>query len=169
MGRPKSRTPPEKELLLALLDEAFERKAWHGPNLRGSLRGVTAREAAWRPGPGRHNVWELALHAAYWKYAVRRMLTGERRGSFPEKGSNWFRRPAAATAKSWRSDVALLVGEHRKLRRAAAAVPAPALGKRVRGSKYRTSTLIYGVATHDLYHAGQIQLLKALQRKRHDS
>ena len=67
---------------LSLLDEAFERKAWHGPNLRGTLRGVTAEVAAWRPGAGRHNVWELCVHAAYWKYAVRRMLTGEKRGSF---------------------------------------------------------------------------------------
>jgi hypothetical protein len=166
MARPAA---PEKALLLALLDEAFERKAWHGPNLRGSLRGVTVREAAWRPGPGRHNIWELAVHATYWKYAVRRMLTGERRGSFSEKGSNWFRRPAGATAKAWRGDVARLVGEHRKLREAAAAVPASALGARVSGSKYRTATLIYGIASHDLYHAGQIQLLKTLQRKRHDS
>jgi hypothetical protein len=167
MALPKSRTAPEKELLLALLDEAFERKAWHGPNLRGSLRGVTAREAAWRPGPGRHNIRELALHAAYWKYAVRRMLTGERRGSFPETGSNWFPRPGAATAKAWRSDVAVLLDEHRKLRQAAAAVPAAALGKRVRGSKYSTAKLLYAIASHDLYHAGQIQLLKAIQRKRH--
>ena len=67
------------DLLLALLDEAFERKAWHGPNLKGALRGITAREAAWRPAPGSHNIWELVLHAAYWKYAVRRMLTGQKR------------------------------------------------------------------------------------------
>jgi hypothetical protein len=81
------------ELLLGLLDEAFERKAWHGPNLRGSLRGLDAKAAAWRPGPGRHNIWETAVHAAYWKYAVRRRLTGEKRGSFARGGSNWFRCP----------------------------------------------------------------------------
>ncbi len=45
-------------LLLALLDEAFDHKAWHGTNLRGSLRGLSARAAAWRPAAGRHNVWE---------------------------------------------------------------------------------------------------------------
>ncbi len=166
---PRSRRRPVSAAawLLSILDEAFERKAWHGPNLRGSLRGVTAREAAWRPGPGRHNIWELAMHAAYWKYAVRRMLTGEKRGSFPEKGSNWFRRPVSPTEGAWRSDQKLLAAEHRKLRNAAAAVPAAALGGRVRGSQYRRATLIYGIAHHDLYHAGQIQLLKTLQRKRH--
>ena len=51
-------------VLFDFIDEAFDKKSWHGPNLRGSLRGVTAQQAAWRPGPDRHNIWELALHAA---------------------------------------------------------------------------------------------------------
>ena len=58
--------------MLALLDEAYEKKTWRGPNLKQSLKGVAAEEAAWRPGPGRYNIWEVTLHAAYWKYAVRR-------------------------------------------------------------------------------------------------
>jgi len=66
-----------KPAILALIDEAFDKTSWHGPNLRGSIRGVDAGLAAWRPAPGRHNIWELTLHAAYWKYAVRRRLTGE--------------------------------------------------------------------------------------------
>jgi hypothetical protein len=53
-------------MLLALLDEAFEKQSWHGPNLRGSLRGLSAADAARRPARGRHNVWEVAVHAAYW-------------------------------------------------------------------------------------------------------
>jgi hypothetical protein len=159
----------ELSLLLLILDEAFVRKAWQGANLSGSLRGVTASEAAWRPAPGRHNIWELALHAAYWKYAVRRMLTGEKRGSFPRKGSNWFERPvsaAEATAKAWQTDLALLVSEHRRLREAVASLPAAALSRRPRGSKYATSTMVYGIASHDVYHTGQIQILKVLQRKK---
>ena len=93
-----SRTARDSEtaLLLDLLAEAFERKSWHGTNLRGSFRGMTAAEAAWRAGEGRPNAWELALHTAYWKYVVRRKLTGEKRGSFALEGSNWFRRPAGA-------------------------------------------------------------------------
>jgi len=70
---------PEVRLLLDLLDEAFDKKSWHGPNLRGSLRGVTPELAAWRPRPRGHNIWELTLHAAYWKYVVRRRITGSRR------------------------------------------------------------------------------------------
>ncbi len=153
-------------LLLEILDQAFDKKAWHGTNLRGSLRGLSAREAAWRPAPGRHNIWELALHAAYWKYAVRRMLLGEKRGSFVRKGSNFFASPERPTEKAWRADVALLAAEHRRLRSAAAAVADAALTRRPPGSKHPAATLLYGIASHDLYHAGQIQVLKALQRKR---
>ncbi len=143
-------------LLLQMLDEAFEKKTWHGPNLKGSLRGVTAEDAAWRPAPGRHNIWELAVHAAYWKYAVHRRLRGGPRGSFALRGSNWFARPAVRNEKAWREDRALLLREHRKLRQA---VADPGGEKQLR-ARLR---MIFGVAFHDVYHAGQIQLLKKLR------
>ena len=147
MKQPKT----QNAFLLELLDEAYDLPAWHGPNLRNSLRGVTARQAAWRPRPGRHNIWEVAVHAAYWKYAVRRRLLGGKRGSFALKGSNWFERPDSATEEEWRADLALLEEEHRKLRETVAGLPAAA-----------KTRLIYGIAFHDVYHAGQIQVLKRL-------
>jgi uncharacterized damage-inducible protein DinB len=151
------------ELLLGLLDEAFDKKAWHGPNLRGAVRGLSAEQAAWRPGPGRHNIWETALHAAYWKYAVRRRLTGEKRGSFALPGSNWFERPSGLPSEpAWRHDVALLVAEHRKLREVVAALPARRLREKSARSRYSNLALVRGVAAHDIYHAGQVQLLKRL-------
>ena len=156
----------ETALLLRLIDESYERKAWQGPNLRGSLRGLTAQAAGWRPRRNGHNIWELVLHAAYWKYAVWRMLAGEKRGAFPSKGSNWFVRPVSPTARAWRKDIALLDEQHRRLRRAVEGLPAAALGRRPRGSKYDAATLVYGVASHDVYHTGQIQLIKRLWRER---
>ncbi len=159
---------PEIALLRALLEESYEKKAWQGPNLRGSLRGVTAAQAAWRPAPGRHSIWELAVHAAYWKYAVRRKLTGEKRGAFPGKGSNWFSRPAGAKPdeKAWKADLALLDAEHRRLMAAAAALSPAALARKPRGSRVTVAGLLYGVASHDVYHTGQIQLLKRLWKDR---
>src|SRR6476660_3529711 len=106
--------------LLLSIDEAFDKKTWHGTNLRGSLRGVTEAQAAWRPGPQRNNIWELALHAAYWKYVVRRRLTGEKRGSFVLKGSNFFERPVEQTEAAWSHDIEILVAEHTALRRVVA-------------------------------------------------
>ena len=154
----------EVSILLGLLDEAFERKAWHGPNLRGSIRGLGAKEAAWRPAPGRHNVWELAVHAAYWKYAVRRRLTGDKRGSFPLEGSNWFERPGpeGATDAAWRADLGVLVSEHRRLRGVVAGLTTKDLVRKPpRG--LTGLVLVRSVAAHDVYHAGQIQLLKRLR------
>ncbi len=155
----------EVGLLLEIIDQAYERRAWHGTNLRGSIRGLTAEQAAWRPGSKRHNIWEITVHAAYWKYAVRRRLLGEKRGSFPLKGSNWFRRPFENTAEAWRADVALLDETHRSMREAIAGISPSQLHKIQGNTQYRYAQLIYGIASHDLYHAGQIQLLKRLQQK----
>src|ERR1043166_3517437 len=94
-------------LLLQLIDQGYDKKSWHGPNLRGSLRGMSARLAAVRPAADRHSLAEIALHAAYWKYTVRRRLRGEKRGSFPLKGSNWFARGDVFSEEAWQSDVAL--------------------------------------------------------------
>ena len=154
----------EVRQLLGILDAAYDRTSWHGTNLRGSVRGVTARQASWRPAPGRHNISELVVHAAYWKYAALRRLTGGKRGSFPLQGSNWFARDDPPSEQRWRDDVGLLDQMHRSLRAAVAALPARALGHTPRGSKVSALALLTGVAAHDLYHAGQIQLLKRLQK-----
>ena len=147
-------------LLLDMLDEAFEKKSWHGPNLRGSIRGVKARQAAWRVAPGRHNIWELVLHAAYWKYVARRRITGEKRGSFVIAGSNFFERPIELSEAAWKADINILVEEHRRLRHSVAQLP-PELQKDTKQWR-ATLHLIRGVAAHDLYHAGQIRLLRRL-------
>jgi hypothetical protein len=151
--------------LLVQLDQAFDRRSWHGTNLRGSLRGVSLRDAAWRPAPGRHNIWELAVHAAYWKYAVRRRLTDEGRGSFPLEGANWFERPEQATAAAWSTDLALLREQHRLLRQAVSSCDGQDLLEPASGGQTSRFDLIAGVIAHDLYHAGQIQLLKRLMRR----
>ncbi len=155
---------PKDELhgLLSTMDEAFERKAWHGPNLRGSIRGLSAADAAWRPAEDRHSIWELVVHAAYWKYAVRRRLSGEKRGSFSSKGSNWFSRPDVPSEAAWREDVSLLLAEHRRLMEAAAALDPRRLHAPSRGSRGTPAALLRGIAFHDVYHAGQIQLLKRM-------
>ena len=153
---------PEISLLLRIIDEAYEKKAWHGPNLRGSIRGLDAQRTAWRPGPNRHNIWEIVVHTAYWKYIVRRRMLGERRDSFPLKGSNWFVRPTSFVEKAWRDDIALLEDMHRKMRSAVSAFSPKDLQKIPRGSKVSNASIIYGIALHDVYHAGQIQLLKRL-------
>lgn len=142
-------------LLLDMLDAAYERNGWHGTTLRGALRRLDPALALRRPQPGRHNIWELAVHAAYWKYAVRRRLTGLKRGSFPLTGSNWFPSPDNLDAAGLRDLLELLDEEHERLRTAIAALPAIPPSGTLR-------EMLYGIAAHDLYHTGQIQLVKRL-------
>jgi DinB family protein len=152
------------DLLLDVYDQAFDQRAWHGTPLWGSIRGLTPRAALWRPGVGRHNIWEIVLHTAYWKYIVRRRLTRDAALSFPRAGINWPALPARPDVVAWRRDRALLQEQHRLLRAALARVPAAQLRARGWRSRWTTAQHIYGIASHDLYHAGQIQLLKALRQ-----
>src|SRR6266704_3493775 len=117
-------------LLLAVYDQAFDHKAWHGTPLWGAIRGVSPRDALWRPGRRRHNIWEIVLHTAYWKYIVRRRLTRDPGLAFPRAGSNWPALPPQPDAAAWRRDTALLKEQHRLLRAAIARFPAARLGAR---------------------------------------
>jgi hypothetical protein len=155
---------PELVQLLKVVDAAYDQRSWHGPNLRGSLRGVTPSQAAWRPAPRRHNIWELTVHAAYWKYVAVRRLTGAKRGSFTLKGSNWFDRSGTPTAAQWREDLALLEQCHHAFRDVVTSLAPGDLSRTPPGAEFDNFGLVTGVAAHDLYHAGQIQLLKRMMR-----
>jgi hypothetical protein len=152
---------PEIAPLLDLLDEAFDKKSWHGPNLRSAIRGVEARHAAWRIQPDAHNIWEYTLHAAYWKYVVRRNITGEKRGGFVLPGSNFFVRPQELNEAAWKKDVEILIDQHQDLRRAVLGLSRDPNPKRWSAKLH----MIRGAAAHDLYHAGQIRLLRRFCRE----
>jgi uncharacterized damage-inducible protein DinB len=145
------------QVLLANLDAAYQKHGWHGPTLRGALRGLRAEDVSWRPANGRHNIWELTVHAAYWKYVARRRLTGTRGGKFRMPGSNFIPAPAVIDDASWQEVLRVLDDEHRLLRQAIAALTDAEL------RDPKKQRLVYGVAAHDVYHAGQIQLVKRLR------
>jgi hypothetical protein len=137
--------------LLALLDEAFDKPAWHGPNLMSSISRLDPRTASRQVIKGRKTIWEQVLHAAYWKQRVLNQLVGTQR--FPRSPSNWPGVPEPATADAWRADVALLVEIQGKLRAAVASLRDDQLTPKL-------LKFIRGAALHDIYHTGQINLLK---------
>lgn len=157
-----ARPPAEIRILLDLLDRSYDHEAWHGPNLKGSVRRVSAEVARWRPGPARHSIAEQVLHASYWKYTVRRRIRGGRRGSFAIRGSNWFPVGPDLDEGRWRDHLRMLEEEHRELRLAVAELEPGRLGEVPQGSRFDLEGLISGIAAHDAYHAGQIQLLRRL-------
>jgi hypothetical protein len=154
--------------ILNLLRPKKGTRLWYGgATAAGSLRGVGCEEAAWRPAPERHSIWALVLHLAYWKYAVRRILEDSPRGVFARKPSNWPAVPAEADEAAWKKDRGLLGAEQEKLLAVVRAFGSRRLDEIAPGSgRYRYIDLMFGVATHDLYHTGQIQLVRRLYRGR---
>ena len=130
-----------------------------------SRRVSSARVAAWRPAPGRNSIWLLTVHSAYWKYRIHRLLTDAPPRAFEKAGSNFFPAPEPenATEDVWAEDRALLGVWHRRLRGVVAAFDPARLDQPSGRSGRSYRDLILGGAAHDLYHAGQIQLLKRLQ------
>ncbi len=146
------------------LNEAFRGPAWHGPALLPALRGVDDGLANWRPAAGRHNIREIVVHAAYWKHIVRRRITGDRTETFPYPGRNWFASPGARASQGWREDVRLLVAAHEALVAAVEQMSDRAATRIVHAGQTAAFN-IRGIGAHDVYHAGQIQLIKALRRR----
>jgi hypothetical protein len=157
-------TTTQLDTIIDLLDPPKGRRLWYGgATAHGALRGISPEAAAWKSSPERLCIWELTLHIAYWKYAVRRLLDGSPKGGFPRQPSNWPAVPARPNSDSWKKDRALLLSEHRTLVVCARTFEEKRLSEYAPGSKTWTfADLLYGVVTHDVYHVGQIQLLKRL-------
>ena len=151
--------------LRGLLEEAYRTTAWHGPNLKAALRGVSLRHAIWRPRPGRPCVWGLLLHCAFWKHRVRMRILGADE-PFARAGAYFPHLPSQTDAKHWRADVRLLDREHAALLDVLDALPPRALDRRSRGHRQTPREMLVGIALHDTYHAGQIRALRKLAEAR---
>jgi len=164
-------TPRTAQVLsTAVITGAF-RKGWQGPTLLGSLRGLTVDQLLWRPAPKRKCVWEQALHAAYWKYAVARIIAHAAEDGphtvpgFPRSPSNWPRLPARPDQKAWKQDLSLLKIYQKHLERVVGALTDEALAQPPSPKhKHPTAFYVAGAAAHDAYHCGQVQLMKRLMR-----
>lgn len=156
------------DLLSWNLQPGSGQRNWHGgPSPFTALRGVDAEQAVWRPGRRRKSVWALALHIAYWKYTVLRHLEPTPGPRFPRSPSNWPAPPAKADPEAWSRDVGLLREQHERLVAAVARMPTTALDRiPPAGRRWTYGQLVLGIAAHDAYHTGQIQLMKKLWQER---
>ncbi len=147
------------EFLADQFERAYRGAAWHGPGLREVLAGVTAEQAAAKPAPGAHSIWELVNHAGAWIGAVRRRLGGEALDLSAEQ--DWPIVDGGGEA-GWQQTLAALDDEQRRLREAIGALPLEGLRAHVPGTEYSVRFMLEGVIQHNLYHAGQIAMLKKL-------
>lgn len=156
------------DYILQALDPQSGKSLWYGgPTPSGSLRGVSVKDALWKPDKKRHSIWELALHIAYWDYAVRNKLTGGDSGKFPRTPSNWPKVDLDSGEKEWKEDKKLLSNEHNLLVEAIKNFDTSKIDKRVpKSTKWTYADLLMGAVTHNVYHTGQIILMKRLYKSK---
>jgi len=139
------------------LRRAFDGSAWHGPALLELLKDVDAATAAAKPLADVHSIWELVLHIAAWDDAGLRRLSGEK---WQPVGLLNFPHMTTVTEGAWRKAVAATKRTHVTLVKTVEALPESRLWERVPGKRYDFYHLLHGIAQHELYHAGQIAILK---------
>jgi uncharacterized damage-inducible protein DinB len=151
----------ESALIADQLRRAFQGDAWHGPALLELLQDVDAATAAAKPLLNVHSIWELVLHIAAWDDAACRRLAGEK---WQPKGIANFPHVPKPTEAAWRKSIALAKRTHDFLVKTVASLPESRLRERVPGKRYDFYFMLHGVAQHELYHAGQIAILKKAGR-----
>ena len=142
---------------------------WHGPSVLDALEGVTASMAAARPVPGAHSIWELVLHISAWRGEVVRRINGGQAGD-PVEG-DWPVVPEATEA-NWEAALERLQRSHEDVIAAVRSMPRAQLEELVKddrdpalGTGLTFYTTVHGLAHHDVYHAGQMALLKKALRE----
>ena len=144
------------------LRRAFDGNAWHGPALLELLEDVDAATAAAKPLPDVHSIWELVLHVRAWDNAGLRRLKGE---PAKLKGKANFPPVSETTESTWKEAVAATVRTHETLVETIAGLSDKRLRDQVPGKPYDFYHLFHGIAQHELYHAGQIAILKKVQTR----
>lgn len=139
------------------MKRAFEGPAWSGPSVLEALEGVTAARAARRPIRGAHSIWEIALHIAVWQDVVRRRALGEKFN--PTDAQDW---PAVKvkTQAAWSAALRKLKSTHKALREVLATYDDARLDVPMVPGGSTAYVQFHGAIQHDLYHAGQIAVLK---------
>lgn len=140
------------------LRRAFDGDAWHGPALLELLADVDAATAAAHPLPDVHSIWELVLHITAWDDAVNRRIVN--RKALTLRDAENFPPVTDKSAAAWKKAVVHLKKAHKDLLRTVLSLSDSRLTERVPGKKYNIYFMLHGVAQHELYHAGQIAILK---------
>jgi uncharacterized damage-inducible protein DinB len=149
----------EIERIQDQLKRAYKGNAWHGPSVCEALAGVTAEQAHARPLANAHSIWELVRHIAVWEDVGRRRLEGNRAQIEISSPEDWPP-PDDTSEVAWEQAKASLDRGHQALVEAIARVPEARLNEPILEGMSTVYVTLHGVIQHDLYHAGQIAMLK---------
>jgi len=151
----------ELERIRDQFQRAFAGEAWHGPSVMALLDGVTAVQAAAHPIPGAHSIWELTMHIAAWEGACRRRLQGDQAQISDAEN---FPKIEDSSEEAWQATKQQLVENHKALLEAISAADESRLDRPIIVDATTPFSSVYvtlhGGVQHDLYHAGQIAILK---------
>jgi uncharacterized damage-inducible protein DinB len=157
-------TETEITRIIDELDREHAGDAWHGTPLRQLLSEIDYSQASTRTFDGVHTIWEIVLHMTAWKNEVRRRLGGAPAGT-PTEGD--WPAPAPANAQTWCEAVDALEDAHRALIGVISRTPESLLYTATNDARDPASgggvsyyVLLHGIVQHDVYHSGQIALLK---------
>ena len=149
----------EIERILDQLKRAYEGNAWHGPSVKEVLDGITAAQAHARPLASAHSIYELVRHIAVWEDVGRRRLQGDPAEVVVSSPEDWPP-PDDISEAAWEQTKAALDRGHRALVDAISRVSEARLDEPILAGKSSVYVTLHGVIQHDLYHAGQIAMLK---------
>lgn len=150
------------------LARAFDGDAWSGPSLLATLQSVSAGRAAARPLPRAHSIWEIVLHLTTWIDVVRQRVATRQRPPVPDN-ADWPAQPIAPDEPQWQQALEQLRTAHARLLMEVAALTDDALDMPIEaeaeagaepGRAHTVYMLLHGLAQHNLYHAGQLALLR---------
>jgi len=129
-------------------DELWTQSMWW-PAFKASFGDLTAAQAAWKPQPGRHSIWQNLNHICYWREVVVGRLQGLNPAPEEMEKKN-FEEPSDASDGAWRESMARLERSQKLVHDALK-------------SGLLTSEKFKFMVPHDAYHVGQVMYLRALQ------
>lgn len=147
----------EIERIVAEYDRVMNGNAWHGDPIWQILDSVTAKSAAQRPIASAHSIWEIVLHMTFWEGVGTKRLAGQRAGL--DESLN-FPAPPAATETNWQITRDAFRASNQEFREALAKLDAARLDELSAAGKRSFYEEAHGVVQHNIYHAGQIALLR---------
>ena len=155
----------EIERISDQLERAFRGEAWHGPSILEILTNINHTSAHTLPMRGVHTIHEIVLHMIFWMDMVIRVRNGETIPDTAPPEQDW---PEVEdfTEEAWSETLDRLHTTHEQLISKVAELSDDDLEKLVPGRDFTWYILLHGIVQHNLYHAGQLAIIKSSLSKR---
>jgi uncharacterized damage-inducible protein DinB len=150
--------------LQELLERTYSGTCFHGDSIREVLQDIDAAQAIWLPEDGSHSIWQIVEHMAGWLDVIRRRLTSPTLVTMPDEKN--FPATPQGSHENWNATLDSFQATLKALIEAVGNFPESRLEAKVPGKEYTFDVLLHGAVHHNLYHLGQIAMMKAMYKRR---